>query len=551
MALVCPVVEIANGKVRGRVCLRAKPEEAKQVFNFAGIPFAKPPVGELRFEPPQKCEPWEGVLEATKLSASPLQSVELNDYVDRYVPARNEFGDDFRNFSEDCLYLNVFTSNPSKAANMPVMVWIYGGSYQIGGSGNYSGQALCGLHDVVLVVPNYRLNVFGFFTTGRDTPYPGNMGLLDQVMALEWTRDNIREFGGNPDNVTIFGESVGAVSVGAHSLSPLSKGLFHRTIQHSGTAAMELYMRKDYAPSVKKLLEVLKVEATDPKEIVAKLKKVPAQELINATETLHTSLLSFFAHVDGRVLAEDPATLIEKKQFSNVPSIIGFNNSEGSGLFMKHMPKDFFDGYSEEAFDATIKSRLPYMISGLEPDKTDDALRRIKEVYGSEFEEDGKFKWSSVSAALFGDHLFVFTTIDQLHAHSKTGYGTYLYHMTHQLKCHHDDEFKGEISKKAEFCRCDHTDDIIFTFGEPLMNGEMTKRVKFSKEEEEISRKWMTYIANFATSGNPNKGSEVEVEWPQYDVTKQRHLLVQNPLSHGDHLAESRYKLWKETLPNL
>jgi len=151
-----PILKTPLGKVEGRKCVKPKDADAKQVFRFSKIPFAKPPVGNLRFEPPEKCGPWEGVLNGKQQGSMPMQPVGMLADLEGYMAIPNEFEEDFFDFSEDCLHLNVWTSDINANTKKPVLFWIYGGGFQIGGSKSYDGNVLASLHDVVVVVPNYR-----------------------------------------------------------------------------------------------------------------------------------------------------------------------------------------------------------------------------------------------------------------------------------------------------------------------------------------------------------------------------------------------------------
>ncbi|XP_069103815.1 pyrethroid hydrolase Ces2e-like [Argopecten irradians] len=188
------------------------------VYQFKGIPYAKPPVGPLRFSKPVKQPPWSDTLNATEYKPGCIQSDPGN------LPT-----------SEDCLFLNVYVpSEVSAIANKTVMVWIHGGGYTSGAGSLYDGSFLALHGDVIVVTLNYRLGVLGFFSTG-DANARGNYGLWDQIEALKWVKSNIRNFGGNPDSVTLFGESAGAFSVSHLAIMPSNKGLFHRVIMQSGS----------------------------------------------------------------------------------------------------------------------------------------------------------------------------------------------------------------------------------------------------------------------------------------------------------------------------
>ncbi|CAK8697507.1 unnamed protein product [Clavelina lepadiformis] len=479
-----------------------------------------------------------------------MQVHELGHQFSSYLPDIREFESDMdASVNEDCLYLRVYTASPSNAANMPVMVWFYGGGFQFGESGFYPGQVLCGLHDVVLVVPNYRVNVFGFLSLGKATSYSGNVGMLDQLMALRWVQDNIKNFGGNSDNVTIFGESAGATSVALHLLSPLSKGLFHKAIQHSGTVRLPGLVKEDNSVVLKMFLQHLKIAETDPEAIVQKLKSLPAQEVAEAAVKGLAKMQTFGAVVDGKFLPKPPENLLKDGAAATVPSIVGCNNSETSGMLTIYNPPQFFEGFSEEEGSRMCKMWIPLLCRQV--DQFDEAVGLVKSSYAKDFSANDKLRWSKIPCQFQRDVFFTVPALEQVRNQSRTGQPSYLYFMTQRMKCHHDADFLMEMKKKPDFCECDHSDDFVYTFGKPLMNGKMSKKCKFSSDEVALSKAWMTYLLNFATTGNPNKGKKVDVEWPQYDFDSQRHLNVRFPLAVSDHLIRDRYKLLNKTLPAL
>ncbi|KAI7815490.1 carboxylesterase [Rhyzopertha dominica] len=265
-----PLVKIRDGWLRGKT---GKSKGGRTFFSFTSIPYAKPPVGELRFQPPVPNDPWEDIRNATEIHSDCPQR---NPFTGEHVkPAVG---------NEDCLYLNVYTPKIPKQDKtlLPVMIFLHGGGWVCGGGNTnwYAPDTLLD-RDVVLVSPNYRLGPLGFLTTG-DEIVPGNNGLKDQVLVLKWIKQNIAQFGGDPDSVTVFGESAGGASTHYLMLSPMSKGLFHRGISHSGTALCPWAFGKQETgvSNSRKLAEFFKCPTKNSKEMVQCLRKVDAKEII-------------------------------------------------------------------------------------------------------------------------------------------------------------------------------------------------------------------------------------------------------------------------------
>jgi len=552
-----PVVETPLGKVKGRCCVKPKKANARQGYRFGSIPFAKPPLGELRFEPPQKATPWDGVLDGTVGSCMPIQCKELLKDIEGFMAIPCEFEESFEDFNEDCLYLDLYTSNLEKDANRPVFVWLYGGGFQIGGAKSYDGNVLASLHDVVVVVPNYRLSAFGFLSIkGEDSPCKGNMGLLDQVMALEWVRDNVRSFGGNPDNVTIFGESAGSISVSLHVHSPMSSKLFHRAISHSGVCDFPMLMKEDNDMPVSKMLEFLKIEDKDPQVLMEKLKKLPAEDIVNAADAIIKAYQMFCPlKNDGTFFPHNLDDVMKNKSFSKVPYIFGVNNTEGCGVLNPGKDKD--PSYNEGLSEKDGNEILDLLISFMAPPAKAAAVKEaiIKEYGQGMDKEKNQHFWSILIGTMNGDLNFVMSSLKSAAVHSSTNAPTYFYHMTQQPRYNHGDEynFMGEKRKdKADFCECDHGDDLNFTFGFPLTNAKLVLDVKFTDEEVLFSEIWMKYLVNFATTGNPNEGpNQMNLEWPKYEATSKKYLESNdNPQVKAD-LSSTRVKFWNETFPAL
>lgn len=303
---------------------------------YRGIPFAAPPVGDLRWKAPQPAAKWQGVRQATEFSNACWQT--------QYPAAAAIYQAKLPPLSEDCLYLNIWTPAKSAKDRLPVMVWIHGGGFTRGfaGTRSYDGEVLA-RKGAVIVTINYRLGIFGFFAhpvlsaeSGHHAS--GNYALLDQIAALQWVQKNIAAFGGDPTRVTIFGESAGSWAVNALMASPLAEGLFHRAIGESGGSFSPMKTLAEAEKEGEKLTASLaplpaaaaKTEAADKPEsqsILKALRAKLAEELLKASDAETVRPM-----VDGWVLPEDVATIFAQGKQNDVPLIIGYNADEGTAL---------------------------------------------------------------------------------------------------------------------------------------------------------------------------------------------------------------------------
>jgi len=300
------IVKTAEGLVKGFV--------KDGVISYKGIPYAAPPVGELRWEKPQSAQKRTETLEASNYSKACPQSLEVGA---GYVPE----------WSEDCLYLNVF--RPDSTEKLPVMVFIHGGGFVNGTSSlaTYEGSWLAS-KGIVLVTINYRLGQFGFLSI-PDTEIKGNYGIYDQIAALEWVRANISSFGGNSENVTVFGESAGAISVGA--LIGVRPDLFERAVIESGTISWGETMKKAVADDQGERF----VEASGCKDedVVKCLKEKSAEDILTYLESgILSDAESYGPHVDGELFIDVPYKMAITGEGKNVPLIIGTNQDEGTAF---------------------------------------------------------------------------------------------------------------------------------------------------------------------------------------------------------------------------
>ncbi|XP_041505909.1 pyrethroid hydrolase Ces2e-like isoform X4 [Microtus oregoni] len=478
-----PIRNTHTGQVRGSL-VKVKNTEVG-VHSFLGIPFAKPPIGPLRFVPPEAPEPWSGVRDGTSYPAMCPQNEDMMNsgvlkMIKHYMPPIS--------MSEDCLYLNVYTpAHAHEGSNLPVMVWIHGGALVIGMASMIDGSILAATEDVAVVTIQYRLGVLGFFSTG-DQHARGNWGYLDQVAALRWVQQNIAHFGGNPDLVTIFGESAGGTSVSSLVVSPMSKGLFHRAIMESGVALL---------PGL----------------------------ISSSSEVVYGVFKVIPAVVDGEFFPRHPEELLASADFHPVPSIIGVNNDEYGWLFSMMGSAQKMKGITRQTLPAVLKSTTPQMM--LPP----ECSELIMEEYMGDTEDPQTLQIQY--AEMMGDFTFVVPALQVAHF-QRSHAPVYFYEFQHRPS------FFKDI--KPPHVKADHGDEILFVFGSFFWG----VKINLTEEEELLNRKMMKYWANFARHGNPN--SEGLPYWPMMDDDEQYLQLDIQP-AVGRALKARRLQFWTQTLP--
>ncbi|KAJ6666199.1 hypothetical protein lerEdw1_001104, partial [Lerista edwardsae] len=533
-------------------------EAQRNVSVFLGVPFAKPPIGSLRFSPPQSPEPWSDLRNAASYppiskrymnhSLPDIKPVLLSSNIQQLVQVKiaicqlaqrclqdpvagQQLSDDFTNrkeklsltMSENCLYLNIYTpATPNTKEKLPVMVWIHGGGLAIGAASTYDGSALAAFENVIVVSIQYRLNINGFLSTG-DEFARGNWAFLDQVAALQWIQENIADFGGDPKSVTIFGESAGGESVSLLVLSPLAKGLFHKAISESGVAFIE--------PSTFHPLEIAKKTAAlagcDPAvataEMVRCLREKTEEEILNVTLTLGIMLTP--PVVDGVFLPKNTLELVTAKEINEVPYIIGVTNHEFGWLVpaLLRFP-NFTNGLDKETAITLLKGLTHG--TNVPPEH----VHILVEEYLAGTEDPSQLRDRFLDLA--GDCMFVIPSIKIAKHHRDAGYPVYFYEFQHQPS--------SRAGLRPDYVRADHGDEIGFVFGKPFLAGDATE------EERQLSRKVMSYWANFARTGDPNGGGLVT--WPAYNQNEQ-YLEIGLTQKAAQRLKEKRVLFWTEVLP--
>ncbi|KAA0022440.1 carboxylesterase/lipase family protein [Antrihabitans cavernicola] len=482
-----PIVSTKYGDVAGRR------DGTTRVWK--AIPFAAEPTGPLRFRAPVPPEPWNGVRECTEFGKIAPQGVAVSVPVDPGLKA-----------GEDCLWLNVW-SPAEEAAPRPVLVWIHGGAYCLGSSAQriYDGKMLAELGDCVIVTFNYRLGALGFldlssFSTDEHV-FESNLGLRDQIAALEWVRDNIAAFGGDPGNVTLFGESSGGGSVTTLMTSPHAEGLFHQAIAQSPPAT-SVYGPERAAGVARRFLEVLDLSP----ERAGDLYDLPIMEIIEASDALVDEIpekvpgtLAMAPVVDGDIVPRYPVAAFQKGLSHRIPLIIGTNHDEAS-LF--RLIKSSLMPVTPDAVNA--------MLSGIAVDHPDLSPERLAEII-SAYPDASKAKGAQ---ALSQDAAFRMPSIWIAEAHSRHS-ATWLYRFDHATPM-----------LKAARVGAGHATELPYVFGNfGAFDHDPTFWLGGRKSAMEVSgriqRRWLA----FAAHGVP-AAIDGSKHWPSYNEESRATLLI-------------------------
>ncbi|NWZ99898.1 CEL lipase, partial [Nesospiza acunhae] len=477
---------------------------------FRGIPFAAPP---KTLEDPQPHPGWDGTLEAKEFKKRCMQ-VKLTQT-------------DVRG-SEDCLYLNIWVPQGRKqvSTNLPVMVYIYGGAFLLGGSQGanfldnylYDGEEIAVRGNVIVVTINYRVGPLGFLSTG-DENLPGNYGLKDQHMAIAWVKRNIKAFGGDPDNITIFGESAGAASVSLQTLSPKNKGLFKRAISQSGVGVCSWAIQRNPLVWAKKLGEKVGC-STDNTTVLANCLRISdpkALTLAYHLQLTHLTMplvhtLAFSPVVDGDFLPDVPEKLFANA--ADIDYLAGVNNMDGhifAGVDVPAINRPLVKVKADQVYD---------LIKGLTVDRGEAGANATYNIYTQSWGDrpDQEVVKKTV-VDLITDYMFLIPTQVALDLHlqnAKSG-KTYSYVFS-------------EPSRMPIYPRwvgADHADDLQYVFGKPFATP-----LGYRPKHRTLSKAMIAYWTNFARTGDPNKGhSDVPVSWPAYDDKSKYYLDINHKMT--------------------
>jgi para-nitrobenzyl esterase len=447
----------ASIKVEGG-SLQGAAEDGLTVYR--GIPFAAPPVGDLRWRAPQPAPKWDGIKDASKFGPRCMQGSPTPD------PAAPPT-------SEDCLYLNVWTPAKSAADRVPVLVWIYGGGFSAGATSepNYSGEKLA-KKGVVLVSIAYRVGKFGFFahpelSAENKNHVSGNYGLLDMIAGLQWVQKNIAAFGGDPRRVTIFGESAGGIAVSMLCASPLAKGLFHGAISQSGGSFGPPRPTTFPGENLRRLPDAERAgEAAAQAAGAASLagfRKLPAEKLLAGGRGGGMA----WPIIDGYVIPDDQYKLYEARRYNDTPILVGYNSDEGASFSPPRTPEDYI---------AAVKARYgPF-------------ADRLLSAYPTAATTVPKTARDLTRDAAFGWHTWTWARLQ-----AKTGKSKVFYYYFDQ----HPDSSAGSP----------HGAEVAYVF-------QHLNPQRATKQDEAISEAMATYWTNFAKRLDPN--GDTVPKWPAF-----------------------------------
>jgi para-nitrobenzyl esterase len=488
-------VQVKQGKLLGTA------EDG--LFVFKGIPFAKPPIGDLRWRAPQLVKKWEGVLQANKFAPGPMQGG---------TPPSGK--------SEDCLYLNVWTPAKTAKEKVPVLVWIYGGGFGAGATSEttYNGKNLA-KKGVILVSIAYRVGQLGFMahpelTAENSKNASGNYGLLDMIAGLQWVKENIAVFGGDPNKVTIFGESAGGIAVSMLSASPLAKGLFTGAISQSG-GSFGPSRTTTYPGENMKILKVAENEGLDYMKSagVTSIEKLRAIEADKLPAGRGWPAGGGWPIVDGWVIPDDQYKLYEAGKYNDTPILVGYNSDEGASFTRTKDPKEIISNVELRYGPFAERLLKAYPVEGFSVPKTARDLSR-----------DAAFGWQTWSWAKL---------------QAKTGKSKVFFYYFDQHPDHPKDSPNYGYGSP-------HGQEVAYVFENLDKSNPQT-----SKTDLEISNLMGTYWTNFAKYGNPN-GKDVP-NWPAFTNENAKLMYFNNTAYTGPVPSEKSlevldsYFSWRRT----
>eukprot|EP00062_Callorhinchus_milii_P000712 gi/632934949/ref/XP_007887125.1/ PREDICTED: neuroligin-1 [Callorhinchus milii] len=590
-----PVVNTNYGRLRG-IKKELSNEILGPVIQYLGVPYAAPPTGERRFQPPEPPSSWSEIRNATHFAPVCPQNIHgmlpevmlpvwfyANlEVIASYVQEQNE----------DCLFLNIYVPTedvkriskecarkPGKkicrkggpltkkqtddlgdndgaededirdSGPKPVMVYIHGGSYMEGTGNIFDGSVLASYGNVIVITVNYRLGVLGFLSTG-DQAAKGNYGLLDQIQALRWISENIAFFSGDPLRITVFGSGAGASCVNLLTLSHYSEGLFQRAIAQSGTALSSWAVSYQPAKFAKQLAAKVGCNMIDTVDLVECLRSKQYKELVEQDIQPARYHIAFGPVIDGDVIPDDPQILMEQGEFLNYDIMLGVNQGEGYKFVESIVDNE--DGVSANDFDFAVSNFVDNLYGY--PEGKDVLRETIKFMYTDWADRHNPETRRKTLLALFTDHQWVAPAVATADLHSGFGSPTFFYAFYHH--CQSD--------MMPAWADSSHGDEIPYVFGVPMIGATELFPCNFSKNDVMLSAVVMTYWTNFAKTGDPNQpvpqdtkfihtkpNRFEEVAWSRYSQKDQLYLHIGLKPRVKEHYRANKVNLWLELVPHL
>jgi para-nitrobenzyl esterase len=488
------------------------------VITFKGIPFAAPPTGDNRFKAPQPAAAWTETLVAS----------EPGGICPQISPSTRAFAGE-----EDCLYLNVFAPDPMPEEPVPVMVWIHGGAYVFGSGADasYDGSHLVKRGDVVIVTLNYRLGALGFLaheelSSADESTTSGNYGLLDQRAAMQWVKDNIAGFGGDDENITIFGESAGGRSVCWHLATPGSQGLFHRAIVESGYCMKQTYPRAGAEAQGERFATAL--DCTDAAEVVSCMRDKTAEEIVMAAQSMGTPSpggifyqdrsggFAFEPTIDGVHITDQLPTLLAGDGVADVPVLQGANTDEGI-LFHLAVLGNVTPVMTEDEYLAALATRYG----------EDNADAIIEQYPAADFDDDPNLAIAEAS----GDGVFLCPARETAKLLAERASGdTYLYNFGVAL------DVIPAVPALAGLVF--HSAELPFVWGNAYALGMVPE------DAQDTADALQDYLLAFARTGDPNNAS-APAEWPAYSAAEDTLLSFGEEIEEVSNLKKPDCDFWE------
>ncbi|KAI8784827.1 acylcarnitine hydrolase [Biomphalaria glabrata] len=518
------VVKTRLGPVRG---FRELAVNNQSYWSFRGIPYAKPPIGKLRFAKPEPLPYSENVIDATRFRAS--------------CPQASMFLAQSETASEDCLFLNVYTKDPASKMKK-VLVWIHGGAFLVGSSFLYNPGSIVTSEDIIVVTVNYRLGILGFLSTEDDTS-PGNYGLWDQILAIKWVKRNIAAFGGDPNDITIAGESAGGASVSILSISPVSKNLFTKVYSHSGFATSLFADYKNPKSDVITLSKKLGCyqRSSSSQDIIECLRNKPAASLIAELDLYKTS---YVPRVDGELLPKLPMNLLTDQKylhdigFYDRDYFVALNNNENSVTGQRYyLAKETF--YSQPNRTREQKDALwkQFVVTENVADrlKIENPNPNLVD-YVSNWYED-RFVGQTGYPLLLTDVNFIIPAYDILNAASQNPLTRVWFLYFNYYPSYMRGSERGMV----------HALDIAYWFDVSLlsMNAFINAGAvdNFSDTDKELKKVYTSIVADFV-QGQVNTN-----RWPQYEPDEGYYLEFNSHPLVMKQFARDKQNFWRSELP--